>query len=253
MDKYIKIGNVARALNISTRTIRYYEEIGLIESIRCEGSNYRMYDLVNINKLKQIIFFRSLQFSVEDVKNFMLSYDNNLKEEILKNKFKEVNENAAQLLNLKDILESALKVGRERGIENISYYTVLKEQIYINSKNEEVVKLNEKEILVEFGMGIVPYVDKNQGGTVIDNIKELRIKCRKKYNMEVPLIHLRDNESLENYEYRITIDNKNVFSGDMENLQENDRCKELLRDINNVLIKNKNLIEKMNNNCENVF
>ena len=40
------ISQVSRALSVSTRALRYYEEMGLIHSRRIEGYAYRVYDRI---------------------------------------------------------------------------------------------------------------------------------------------------------------------------------------------------------------
>lgn len=44
MNDIHKIGEVAIKYNISSRTLRYYEDIGILWSIRDEESLYRYYD-----------------------------------------------------------------------------------------------------------------------------------------------------------------------------------------------------------------
>ena len=38
------VSQVSRSLGISTRMLRYYEQAGLVESLRQEGYAYRIYD-----------------------------------------------------------------------------------------------------------------------------------------------------------------------------------------------------------------
>lgn len=42
--KYTTISQVSRGFNVSTRTLRYYEELGLLKSARRENYAYRVYD-----------------------------------------------------------------------------------------------------------------------------------------------------------------------------------------------------------------
>ena len=48
------IQQVAKKLNITTRTIRHYEDLGIIKSNRLEN-NYRVYDTKNYDKLKFLV------------------------------------------------------------------------------------------------------------------------------------------------------------------------------------------------------
>ena len=73
------ISQVSKIYKISTRTLRYYEEIGLIESLKKEGYAYRTYDDEVIKRLKQIIILRKLRLSLKEIeqilKNNEMSYD----------------------------------------------------------------------------------------------------------------------------------------------------------------------------------
>ena len=55
MDQRQTIGTVSKNLGISSRMLRYYEQIGLIESKRVENYAYRVYDEEAIRRLRQII------------------------------------------------------------------------------------------------------------------------------------------------------------------------------------------------------
>lgn len=53
---------------ISKRTLRYYDEIGLLKPARVNSSGYRIYGEKEINKLQQILFYRELGVSLEQIK-----------------------------------------------------------------------------------------------------------------------------------------------------------------------------------------
>ena len=55
------ITEIAKKLNITPRTIRHYEEIGVIKSNRLKN-NYRHFNTENINKLKFLVRARNLGF-----------------------------------------------------------------------------------------------------------------------------------------------------------------------------------------------
>ncbi|MCL2050679.1 MAG: effector binding domain-containing protein [Lachnospiraceae bacterium] len=61
------ISKVSREYGISTRMLRYYEQIGLIESKRKEDYAYRVYDEKAINTLRQIIILRKLRVPVKQI------------------------------------------------------------------------------------------------------------------------------------------------------------------------------------------
>lgn len=61
------ISQVSRALSVSTRALRYYEEMGLIHSRRIEGYAYRVYDEDTVRRIKQILFLRSVRIPLWDI------------------------------------------------------------------------------------------------------------------------------------------------------------------------------------------
>jgi DNA-binding transcriptional MerR regulator len=62
-----QIGEVARELGINPKTIRYYEEIGLIPRAQRTRSGYRVYEQAGIDRLAFILRARELDFSLDDI------------------------------------------------------------------------------------------------------------------------------------------------------------------------------------------
>ena len=63
----MNIGQVARASGVPSKTIRYYEEIGLIARAARSSGNYRVYGDTDVQTLRFIQHARGLGFSVEEV------------------------------------------------------------------------------------------------------------------------------------------------------------------------------------------
>jgi len=55
MGNMMKIRDVSDKYDITTRTLRYYEDMELINSVRSEDYAYRLYDEATIKKLEQIL------------------------------------------------------------------------------------------------------------------------------------------------------------------------------------------------------
>lgn len=62
-----KIGDVAKSLGITARTIRFYEEEGLLSSFRTEGGT-RLYSEEDITRLKVIVRLADVGFSINMIK-----------------------------------------------------------------------------------------------------------------------------------------------------------------------------------------
>lgn len=67
----MKINEVSRLTGVTVRTLHYYDEIGLLKPSEVTSAGYRLYHNEALETLQQILFFRELEFSLEDIKNIM--------------------------------------------------------------------------------------------------------------------------------------------------------------------------------------
>jgi len=63
-----KLGQMA---GISTRTLRYYDDIGILKPARINSSGYRIYGQDEVDALQQILFYRELDVSLENIKEII--------------------------------------------------------------------------------------------------------------------------------------------------------------------------------------
>lgn len=68
------IKETAELFGVSTRTIRYYEEIGLLQPNRTEG-NQRLYSNAELAKLKLIFRGKRYGFTLDEIKEMVLLFD----------------------------------------------------------------------------------------------------------------------------------------------------------------------------------
>lgn len=61
------ISQVAKLTGISTRSLQYYDEIGLLKPSKLTQAGYRLYDDDALQKLQQILFFKELGFSLKEI------------------------------------------------------------------------------------------------------------------------------------------------------------------------------------------
>lgn len=108
MDQ-MTIGEVSSMFQISARMLRYYEKIGLIESVRKEGYAYRVYNVDAVRRVQQIIILRKLQIPLKQIRCMM---DGNKEEavRILEAQIRNMNENAATVHAMKKALEKLLEL-----------------------------------------------------------------------------------------------------------------------------------------------
>ena len=69
------INKLAKLAGISTRTLRYYDELGLLKPSRISTSGYRIYGGAEITRLQQILFYREMEVPLEEIRKILDSSD----------------------------------------------------------------------------------------------------------------------------------------------------------------------------------
>lgn len=64
-----KIGVFSDLTGLSTKALRYYDEIGLLKPSKDDFTNYRYYNDKDIETYKKIVYLKSLGFTLEEIKN----------------------------------------------------------------------------------------------------------------------------------------------------------------------------------------
>ena len=64
---------ISQLAGVSTRTLRYYDEIGILKPARINSSGYRIYGEKEIDILQQILFYRELDFNLDSIKEIIQS------------------------------------------------------------------------------------------------------------------------------------------------------------------------------------
>jgi len=65
------VQKLGRMAGVSTRTLRYYDEIGILKPARINSSGYRIYGQKEVDRLQQILFYRELGVSLENIKEIV--------------------------------------------------------------------------------------------------------------------------------------------------------------------------------------
>ena len=106
------VSEVSRETGISVRTLHYYDQIGLLRPDAETESGYRLYGPAALERLGQILFFRSLEFPLKEIKAILdaPSFDPS-----------EVLEQQIELLKLKrdhfdQLIALALNLQKEGGV-----------------------------------------------------------------------------------------------------------------------------------------
>ncbi|MDQ0163455.1 DNA-binding transcriptional MerR regulator [Bacillus alveayuensis] len=62
------VNQLAKLAGVTGRTLRYYDEIGILKPARINSSGYRIYGQKEVDKLQQILFYRELDVDLETIK-----------------------------------------------------------------------------------------------------------------------------------------------------------------------------------------
>ena len=135
----LKIGEVAKQFNISSRTLRYWEEAGILESSRMENG-YRFYDQENAARIKQIVLLRKLKMPIADIEKIFIDADLGKMQEALTGHLKNLKRDAAVNNSLIVLIEELIKkIMGTRSLEQVFSYLevegeVIKPELDIASK-----------------------------------------------------------------------------------------------------------------------
>jgi len=117
-EEFTSIGELARQLDMSQRTIRYYEEIGLLNSIKRVEGGRRIYTDADLRRLKLIKRLKIMGMTLSEMQELeaMWTYEKSNEKvlrrllELLGNHLKRLDERIADL----DILRHEIREYQER-------------------------------------------------------------------------------------------------------------------------------------------
>lgn len=106
----LRIGEFSKLAKTTVKTLRYYDEIGLLKPIFVDDNGYRYYQIEQLNVLLKIVSLRSLDMPLTDIKEII---NNNDKQTILlnhqKNLENELLNKQHQISLIKNYIEKAKK------------------------------------------------------------------------------------------------------------------------------------------------
>ena len=113
--KLTTITEVTKSFGISTRTLRYYEQIGLLESQKKADYAYRTYDEAAVRRLQQILVLRKLRIPLKQVKAIFENHGHAYLIEVFQQNIAELDSEITALTTIRKILSafiSRLNVSR---------------------------------------------------------------------------------------------------------------------------------------------
>lgn len=145
-----KIHDVVDSFGVSSRTLRYYEEMGLIWSSHPDNRAQRHYDADALERLKQIIVLRKLQIPVKDIVEIFNHESTTALIQAFVAKLESLDTEITALSELRKIVDEFLHKMLMSGIKKISAITLLYEEtekrLATAEKNEEITYERLSEI-----------------------------------------------------------------------------------------------------------
>ena len=144
------IKEISQMAGVSTRTLRYYDEIGLLAPLRTSSSGYRIYGEEEINKLQQILLYREFDLPLETITSLLQTrgYD---REKMLK-------EHRQKLLAKRDRIDQMLET-IEKSISETKGMMKMKDTDKFRGLKEKNIRKNEekygKEMREKYGEEVV--------------------------------------------------------------------------------------------------
>jgi DNA-binding transcriptional MerR regulator len=130
------IKKLAKLAGTSVRTLHYYDEIGLLKPEYRGANGYRHYGEKSIAKLQQILFFRELDFSLDEIKTIMARPDFDAAEALQSHK-KLLLKRQERIGELLDTIEKTIKNFKGEKLMEIKEY-------YHGFSDEQIEKYREE-------------------------------------------------------------------------------------------------------------
>lgn len=148
MRNYYKTGEFAKLANVTERTLRYYDKIGLLRPSSILSNGYRQYTDSDLLKLQKILSLKHLGFSIEEIFPIVLE-DQNLKESF-KMQIDLIDSRIKHMTAIKDSMESIISTINNNNID----WTKIISLIKMSSDDSNIIEhyKNEKNLNVRISL-----------------------------------------------------------------------------------------------------
>lgn len=148
------ISQVSKHFSVSTRTLRYYEQIGLITPAKKEDSAYRAYDAEAITRLRQIIVLRKLRIPLRQIAEVLQSTEAQVAIEAFERNLADIEDEITALSTIRSVIKAFVEYLNLKGakfalpddaslLEVVNSLTVSKINFKEEKSMEDLKKANE--------------------------------------------------------------------------------------------------------------
>lgn len=132
----LSIGQFAERAQVSARTVRYYEAIGILPLSRRGENNYRYYDQSLLERMNRIRDLQALGFSLEEVKT-IINISNIELQDRMRKRLQEIDLEVSGLKKTQERIKNLLSVSNK--IESGEFLTETERNLYMDNIREEVM------------------------------------------------------------------------------------------------------------------
>ena len=149
----MKINEVAEVSGVSSRTLHYYYEIGLLKPTKLENG-YRGHTANDLDKLQQILFYKFLGFKLSKIAEILNNKSNHL--EILEEQRQLILKEKSRYEQILNTIENTIKSHKGEGNMSI-------EEKFSGFKLEDVKKY-EQSVKEKYGKEVIEEAKERQKG-----------------------------------------------------------------------------------------
>lgn len=142
----MKIKEVSEISGISIRTLHYYDQIGLLKPTEITEAGYRLYDDNALATLQQILFFKELDFPLNEIKSIILNSNFN-KTKTLENHKALLIKKRERLDNLINLVNNTLKGENNMSFKEFDMTEIEKMKVKYDAEVKE--KWGESDAYIE--------------------------------------------------------------------------------------------------------
>ncbi len=113
------VNEVARRAGVSGRTLRYYDQLGLLRPVKTTEAGYRLYDEADLKRLQRILFLKELEIPLKQIKP-MLAMEEGNEREALRRHREILRLKAERLMGLMNLCDRVAKGEAEMNLDEFN-------------------------------------------------------------------------------------------------------------------------------------
>ena len=138
------VKSLAKLAGISSRTLRYYDEINLLKPCRVSSSGYRIYGKEEVDTLQQIMFYKEMGLPLEKIKEIILNKDFDEKDALIEHRNKLKEEQLRIEILLKNVEKTIKSMEGDLVMSNKEKFEGFKKELIDNNEVKYGKEIREK-------------------------------------------------------------------------------------------------------------